>query len=396
MRPLFIHVDIDAFFASVEQLLNPRLRGRPVAVGSGVVASASYEARARGLHNGMPLHHARRLCPDLTVLPGRHDVYRCFADALWDLLRRLAPAVETHLDEAFADFSGTERAFPDPRALARDLKEAAFRETGLRVTVGAARTRLLAKLAAQSVKPDGLRVLAPREEDPFLLPLPVEALPGVGPRTAELFRDLNLRTVEDLRALPRETLRRLLGRSGEALYDRARGLDTRPLRAAEIPRSVSRETSLESPTADPRILEPLLSYLLDRALGAIRRAGLRARTLTVRLGYADGPQEEASETAGPSAGAAELGPRARALLGRLHRRRVALRRLGVALSNLVPESGQLELFGDPRRRALEAAVDAVRERYGHGALVAGRAIALLGRLPHDAAGYVLRTPSLTR
>ncbi|MFN3485509.1 MAG: DNA polymerase thumb domain-containing protein [Planctomycetota bacterium] len=396
MRPLFIHVDIDAFFASVEQLLDPRLRGRPVAVGSGVVASASYEARARGLHNGMPLHQARRLCPDLTVLPGRHDVYRCFTDALWDLLRRLAPAVETHLDEAFADFSGTERAFPDPWALARDLKEAAFRETGLRVTVGAARTRLLAKLAAQSVKPDGLRVLAPGEEDSFLLPLPVEALPGVGPRTAELFGDLNLRTVADLRALPRETLRRLLGRPGEVLYDRARGLDTRPLRAGEIPRSVSRETSLESPSADPAVLEPLLSYLLDRALGALRRAGLRARTLTVRLGYADGPQEEVSETAGPTAGAAELQPRARVLLGRLHRRRVALRRLGVVLSNLVLESGQLELFGDPRRRALEAAVDAVRRRYGHGAIVAGRAIALLGRLPHDAAGYVLRTPSLTQ
>lgn len=396
MRPLFVHLDIDAFFASVEQLLNPRLRGRPVAVGSGVVASAAYEARARGVTNGMPLAHARRLCPDLTVLLGRHDVYRCFADALWELLRRRAPAVETHLDEAFADFSGTEHAFPDARALARDLKEAAFRETGLRVTVGAARTRLLAKLAAQSVKPDGLRVLAPEEEDPFLLPLPVEALPGVGPRTAELFGELNLRTVADLRALPRETLRRLLGRPGEALYDRARGLDTRPLRADEIPRSVSRETSLESPTADPRILEPLLSYLLDRAVSAIRRAGLRARTLTVRLGYADGPEEEASETAGPSALGAELWPRTRALLGRLHRRRVALRRLGVTLSGLVPESGQLELFGSPRRRALEAAVDAVRRRYGHGAIVAGRAIALLGRLPHDAAGYVLRTPSLTQ
>jgi DNA polymerase-4 len=396
MRPLFIHVDLDAFFASVEQLLNPRLRGRPVAVGSGVVASASYEARARGVRNGMPLARARRLCPALAVLPGRHDVYRCFADALWTLLRRRAPAVETHLDEAFADFSGTEAAFPDPAALARDLKEAAFRETGLRVTVGAARTRLLAKLAAASVKPDGLRVLAPDEEDAFLAPLPVEELPGVGPRTAALFRDLNLRTVADLRGLPRETLIRLLGRPGGALYDRARGRDTRPLRAGEIPRSVSRETSLEAPTADPRILEPLLSYLLDRALGAIRRADLRARTLTVRLGYADGPEEEVSESAGPTASAAELQPRARALLARLHRRRVALRRLGVALSRLVPDAGQLELFGDPRRRALEAAVDAVRRRYGHGAIVAGRAIALLGRLPHDAAGYVLRTPSLTQ
>jgi DNA polymerase-4 len=396
MRSLFLHVDIDAFFASVEQLLDPRRRGRPVAVGSGVVASASYEARARGVRNGMPLAQARRLCPDLVVLPGRHDVYRCFADALEELLRRRAPAVEMHLDEAYADFSGTEHVFPDPIALARDLKEAAFRETGLRVTVGVARTRLLAKLAAQSVKPDGLRVLAPEEEDAFLAPLSVEELPGVGPRTAALFRDLNLRAVADLRAVPRETLRRLLGRPGEALYDRARGLDTRPLRAAEIPRSVSRETSLESPTADPGVLEPLLSYLLDRALGALRPAGLRARTLTVRLGYADGPQEEASETVGPTASAAELQPRARALLSRLHRRRVALRRLGVVLSNVVPDSGQRELFADPRRRALEAAVDAVRRRYGHGAIVAGRAIALLGRLPHDAAGYVLRTPSLTR
>jgi len=391
-----LHADIDAFFASVEQLRNPWLRGRPVAVGSGVVASASYEARARGLRNGMPLHAARRLCPDLVVLPGRHEVYRCFAAAVWEILRRAAPALETLLDEAFCDFTGTGLSGPDLLELGRRLRREIRQETGLAVTVGIGRNRLMAKIASKSAKPDGLLRIPPEAEEEVLSPLPIERLPGMGPRTAALFHDMNIRTVGEFRALSRAALQALLGRAGAALYERARGNDTRPLRAEEVPKSVSRETTLSEATADPAELEATLAYLADRAMRAVRRLGLRARTLAVSIRYSDGEEERGSAPVGPTAIDEEVLPPARGLLRALWRRRVRVRHLGIVLSGLVPEDGQGDLFSDGRLRRLHEAVDRVRDRYGHGAIVAGGAIALLGRLPKDAYGYVLRTPSLTK
>jgi DNA polymerase-4 len=392
-----LHLDLDAFFASVEQLKHPGLRGRPVAVGNGVVASPSYEARARGVATAMPIQQALRLCPDLVVLDGRHEVYRCFTDAVWEILRRHLPALETHLDEAFADLEGLEHVHPDPLALGRRLKDEILAETGLRCTVGVARNRMLAKLAAKSVKPDGLRVLRPDEEEPFLLALPASKIPGVGPKTAALLADLNVRTVPQLRALPRETLQALLGpRLGAAIHERAFGHDTRPVEEHEVPRQVSRETTLERPSADLDWLEGMLFYLVDRAVRALRSLGLRARGLSVRVRHSDGAEQDCSARIAPSAFDDDLQPAARALFRKAFARRVALRFLGVRLAPLEPADGQLGLFEDPSVARFHAAADAVRDRFGHGALVSGRAIALLATLPKDAYGYVLRTPSLTK
>jgi DNA polymerase-4 len=391
-----MHFDVDAFFASVEQLKDPRLRGKPVAVGNGVVASPSYEARARGVTTAMPLHEARRICPELVVLDGRHEVYRCFTDAIWEIIRRYAPALETFLDEAFADFTGTEHVYPDFLELGGRIRREIRDEVGLPVTVGIAKNRMISKLAAKSVKPDGLRLVPDGEEDAFMLPLPIEKIPGIGPKTAALFHDMNIRTVREFREIPLATLEAMLGKVGAALYERARGEDSRPVQEREIPKQVSRETTLEQPTADRAWLEGMLFYLVDRAIRAIRQQGLRTRTMRVRLRYSDWVDEETSISFPPTAYDQDLQPLARKLLWKLYARRVTVRFVGVQFSNFQADEGQLELFTDATLERFTRAVDAIRDKFGHGAIVAGRAIELLGKLPHDAYGYVLRTPSLTK
>src|SRR5258706_7271244 len=196
-----MHIVVDAFFASVEQLRDPRLRGKPVAVGNGVVASPSYEARALGVTTAMPIHQAKRVCPQLIVLDGRHDVYRCFTEATWEICRRYAPELETFLDEAFADFSGTEQIYPDLLELGARIQREIRDEVGLPVTIGIAKNRMVSKLAAKTVKPRGLREIPAGQEDAVLLPLPIEKIAGMGPQTAALLHDMNIRSVPEVREM---------------------------------------------------------------------------------------------------------------------------------------------------------------------------------------------------
>jgi len=391
-----MHIDVDAFFASVEQLRDPRLRGKPVAVGNGVVASPSYEARKLGVTTAMPIHQALRICPQLVVLDGRHDVYRCFTEATWEICRRYAPALETFLDEAFADFSGTEEICPDLLGLGARIQKEVLEEVGLPVTIGIAKNRMVSKLAAKTVKPRGLREIPEGQEEAFLLPLPIEKIAGMGPKTAALFHDMNIRTVREFREIPLATLEAMLGKVGVSLHERARGEDSRPIHEREIPKQISRETSLEKPTADRGELEGVLFYLVDRAIRAIRKLGLRTRTMRIRVRYSDGEENETSVSFPPTAFDEEIQPLARKLLWKLYTRRVTVRFVGSGFSNFQADEGQLELFTDASLVRFHAAVDAIRDKFGHGAIVAGRAIDLLGKLPHDAYGYVLRTPSLTK
>jgi len=391
-----MHIDVDAFFASVEQLRDPRLLGKPVAVGNGVVASPSYEARALGVTTAMPIHQAKRICPQLVVLDGRQDVYRCFTEAIWEICRRYAPELETFLDEAFADFSGTEHIYPNLLELGARIQKEIRDEVGLPVTIGIAKNRMVSKLAAKTVKPKGLREIPEGQEEAFLLPLPIEKIAGMGPKTAALFHDMNIRTVREFREIPLATLEAMLGKVGVSLHERARGQDSRPIHEREIPKQISRETSLEKATADRGELEGVLFYLVDRAIRAIRKLGLRTRTLRIRIRYSDGEENETSVSFPPTAFDEEIQPLARRLLWKLYTRRVTVRFVGSGFSNFQADEGQLELFTDASLSRFHAAVDAIRDKFGHGAIVAGRAIDLLGKLPHDAYGYVLRTPSLTK
>jgi DNA polymerase-4 len=395
-----VHVDIDAFFASVEQLLVPALRGKPVAVGSGCIASCSYEARKFGLHAGMPLSKARELCPRLAIVPGSFGIYRCFRERVFDLCREVAPSVETYLDDAYLDLAGTERLYADPCVPIAELRARIREETGLAATAGIGPNRMLARLAGRDAKPDGLGCVRAEEAEAFLADRPADDIPGVGPRTAALLARFNVRTVRDLRALPRDTLIRLFGRTGDALYDRARGLDTRPVSPREVPKSISRETAFHRETADPVEIRAMLSYLLERALKTARELSLAARTVSVKLAYADFQREDGRvRLPFPTDLDADALPPALALFSRLYARRVALHSVGVALSGLTLLVARQPNLFEPerdRRARLADALDAVRGKFGFSSITAGKAIALLGKLRQDSNGYVLRTPCLTK
>ncbi len=398
---LVLHVDIDAFFAAIEQQRDPALRGRPVIVGAGVIASCSYEARAFGLRAGMTLSEARRLCPRAVIVEGHAQVYRCFAEAIFERCRALSPALETYLDEAYCDLTGTERLHGDMLAAARGLKDAIRAATGLTVTCGIGPNRMLAKLVGRTVKPDGLARLDARDADAFLRDRPVEQLAGVGHAHAKTLRSMNVRTIGELRALPADALESLFGSPGRLLYERCRGRDTAAVRGREVPLSISRETSFHRDTADRAEIEGMLEYLVGRACRTARELGIKPGAVSCRLRYSDGEWSERTRAlATPSDADPVVLAGALDSLRRQFTRRVALHGVGLALSRFARGGGeQGALFDEPeagRRAALYRAFDGVRERFGHGVLVSGRALHLKGRLGEDEHGFVLRTPSLTK
>ncbi len=397
---IILHVDVDAFFASVEQLLIPRLRNRPVVVGSGVIASCSYEARRFALHAGMPLHEARRCCPDAVFLRGSYPIYRCFADAIWDISRRFTCSLETYLDEAYGDATGMQRIHGDPPALGRKLQRQVREEVGLPVSVGLASNRMLSRIASASAKPDGVVWIPPGDERVFLSDLPVGKLPGVGRKTEVKLRDMNIRTVGDLRVLSRELLRCMFGRGGELLYERARGGDPAGLCPAHLPRTISRETTFHTPTCDPREIRGMLFYLIERAMRAVRDGKLLARKVELSIRYDDWKGNHTRHSLGePTDCEEEVFAVVLRLLHHLHARRVALRHVGIVLSSFVRKREACELFEreeTERSRRLHEAVDAIRDRYGDCAVVTGESISLMGHLEQNDYGFVLRTPSLTK
>jgi DNA polymerase-4 len=398
---LIAHVDIDAFFASVEQVRNPRLAGKPVIVGNGVVASCSYEARKFGCRAAMSLRKARQLCPQAIVLDGDHNVYVAFAEQVWEILAGFSPGMETLLDDAYLDLAGTERLNGPPGEMARRLKALVRERTGLTATCGIASSRVVARMASASGKPDGLVVVPPGGEEAFLRDKPVEKLPGVGPATAEVLRRLNLATLGQIAALPPGSLEAILGKVGSALHERAQGRDSRVVGRSEIPKSVSRESAFHVETCDRREIEAMLYYLTERAARTLRDLGVAAKTVSVKVRMSDFTGETASRSlAHASDQDDELYGLARGLLSAACTRRVSLRGVGVVLSN-IRAAGELQpdLFDGGarvRRARLYRTLDEVRRRYGYGALIAGRSFELVDRLEKNDHGFVLRTPSLTK
>jgi len=396
-----MHVDIDAFFASVEQLRNPHLRGKPVIVGSGVIASCSYEARRYGLRAGMPLGEAKRLCPHAVILEGHYPTYRCFADRAFELCRLIAPNIETGLDDAYCDLTGTERIYRHPLEAGRLLKETIRKETGLSVTVGIGSNRMIARMASGAAKPDGLALVEPGTEEEFVRDLPVEKLPGVGRMTAETLHMLNIRTIGEMRRMSREALRALFGANGLLLHERCRGRDTRVVADREIPRSISRETTFHRETADPREIRGMLHYLAERAGRTMRQLGIECRSVKVHIRYSDFADAVGSRRLPRGTDLdRDIYVAALDLLERLFTRRVNLRHIGITLSRFAPvASHQAEIFEGARDRRSEnlyACLDELRRRFGHSIVVAGDSLGLLGRLRRDPHGYLLRTPCLTK
>lgn len=399
-RRIILHVDVDAFFASVEQLLIPALRHRPVIVGSGVIASCSYEARKFGLHAGMPLRRAMALCPEAVRLAGHYPIYRCFAEHVWEICRRYVTSLETYLDEAYGDATGMDAHFGEPLALGRRLQKDVADEVHLPVSVGLAGNRMMAKVASAHGKPGGVVWIPPDQAEPFLASLPIRKLPGVGHKTAGVLSDLNIATINDLRRLSRASLLAMFGLRGEVLYERCRGLDSDALRPQARPRSISRETTFHKPEPDPAKVQGMIHYLLERATRAMRQQALMARTVGLTIRYDDDRSHTSARSlAEPADDDDVLLETVLGLLAQPGERRVALRHVGIVLSNLSPAAASTTLFEHAQRaRAhdIYRVLDAIRDRWGHAAIVTGKSIELLGQLQQNDYGFILRTPSLTK
>jgi DNA polymerase-4 len=378
-----LHADLDAFFASVEQRDDPHLRGRPVIVGSWVVLAASYEAKAFGVRTAMSGGEARRRCPQAIVVEPRmeaysqasRDVYRVFGDT--------TPLVEgLSIDEAFLDVRGMQRLSGAPVEIAARLRRDVLARVGLPISVGVACTKFLAKVASASAKPDGLLVVPAGGELAFLHPLPVERLWGVGRVTSERLRRCGIRTVGDVAAIAPETLVALLGpASGRHLHALAHNRDPRPVRTGQRRRSIGAQRALGRSPRSPEAIDTALVALLDRVARRLRAAGRSARTVVLRLRFADFTRATRSHTlATATSQTAPLLAAARELL--VHAAPLIADRgitlVGVALANLDDgPDAQLALPLELERgTALDLAVDAVRDRFGRAALT--RAV-LLGQ-----------------
>ncbi len=378
-----LHADLDAFFASVEQRDDPRLLGRPVIVGGGVVLAASYEAKAYGVRTAMGEARAQRLCPDAIVVPPRMSAYAEASNAVFRVFEDATPLVEAlSIDEAFLDVRGMERCSGTPAEIATRLRRSVRERVGLPITVGVARTKFLAKVASGVAKPDGLLIVPPGRELAFLHPLTVEQLWGVGPVTARKLHARGITSVGQVARLPESALVSMLGQAaGRQLHALAHNLDPRPVRARRRRRSIgSQRARGRAPWSLDDVDDDVIA-LVDRITRRMRSAGRVGRTVVLRLRFDDYSratrsstlQDATADTATILATAREL---LVAALPTIERRGLTL--VGVAVSNLADaDAVQLVLpLGRRNRTALDAAVDEVRERFGSDAITRAT---LLGR-----------------
>ncbi len=374
LETTILHVDMDAFFVSVELLERPELRGKPVVVGGrpdqrGVVSAASYEARKYGIHSAMPLRTAGKLCPHAIFLDGHHAKYGEWSDKVATILGKFSPIVEmVSIDEAYLDLAGTERLHGPPFAAADKLLRTITKSTGLPCSAGLASTRLVAKVASDQAKPRGLLWVASGQEARFLAQLPVRKIPGIGEVTERALRALGIEFVHQLGDSSQEKLEKIFGQWGTALYRKARGGDSYEFVLDAEPKSISHNHTFGEDTTDVVALESMLSHLSQKACKRLREAGLSSRTLTLTIRYAGFDTYTRSKTLPETIQFDADAFAAFLSLFREHRnpqRKVRL--LGVAFSGLTHGNEQLDLL-DPSRRAkldkLSRAADSLRDRFG--------------------------------
>ncbi len=382
MERCILHVDMDAFFASVEQLDNPELREKPVIIGRdprGVVSAASYEARAFGVRSAMPVARARKLCPHGRFLPGRMHRYVELSRLVMAQLDAFSPLVEqASVDEAWLDITGSERLFGPPRALGMALKAKVLEATGLKCSVGIAPMKFLAKIASDMDKPDGLYIIEPDWVRPFLDELPVGKIPGVGGRTLESLRLLGVETAGDMLKQPDDFWERRLGKHGRDLLLRAKGLDDSPVRTGRERKSVGAENTFPRDIAGLEDLKKWLLLQSERVGASLRAKNKAGRTVTLKLKFSDFKQITRSRTLSEPTNVDEvIFDTARALLeARPPSKRVRL--IGVSVSNFSGGETQCSLFDrndgrDAERwERLDRAIDAIRGKYDRDAVKRGR------------------------
>jgi DNA polymerase IV len=374
MQRVVFHVDMDAFFVSVEELFDPSLKGKPVVVGGqrnerGVVSAASYAARKFGVHSAMPLRTAAKLCPQAVFLDGHHDLYGQWSDRVATILAKYSPIVEmASIDEAYLDLAGTERLHGPPLAAANKLLREITSTTGLPCSGGLAATRLVAKVASEQAKPRGLVWVPTGSEATFLAPLAVRRIPGIGKVTDAALKGLGIETIAQLQIPSLEKLEEEFGRWGTALYRKARGIDSYEFFVDAEPKSISHNQTFGNDTNDEQQLLSTISHLCQKASKRLRDAGLHTRTITLTLRFADFKTITRNHTlAEPSDLDTVFLQAIRELFVRSWNGEAMLRLVGVAFTSFSAGSGQLDLLDPGRREKLERlarATDRLRDRFG--------------------------------
>ncbi len=401
-----MHIDLDAFFVSVEQVLNPELQGKPVVVGGrpggrGVVAAASYEARAFGLHSAMPLTTAARLCPQAIFIEGSFPKYRHASQRFMAILADFSPFLEpVGLDEAYLDVTGFESIHGSIHQMAVGIKQRIEDELGLCASVGIAGGKVVAKIASELSKPDGLLEVTRGEERSFLAPLSVAKLPGIGKKTERIFRDLGINTIGRLSITPSNVLKSHFGAAGEVLHRSANGIDARKVAPLGAARSISRETTFSKDTEDRSLLKATLRYLSERVGADLRGRGKQTRCITLKLRYADFTTITRSHTLPQTTDSDQtIFDTGVKLLNRaLSLEKQPVRLIGIGVSNLVESGRQLDMLDSSAQRLeqLNRAIDRIRNKYGFTAIQTGRTLRLKDLFPETDDGHTLHTPSLSR
>jgi DNA polymerase-4 len=347
-----VHLDLDAFYAAVEVLENPELKNKPVIVGGrpeerGVVSTASYPARAYGIHSAMPTSRALRLCPEVIILPPRHRLYRERSQQVMSILRQMTSRIEqVSIDEAYLDLTDNLAIWEDAVDLARQLQQRVAKETKLSASLGVATNKLVAKVASDRDKPGGLTIVRPGEEASFLAPLPVRVLWGIGPKTAKkLHAALDVSTVGELAQRKEQDLVDLFGSQGAAMKQQAIGIDKRPLVTEHVRKSISQERTFSRDIAQLKPLKHHLWRMSQSVAEQLGRAEMAAGTIVIKLRYADFSTLTRQITPPlPTDNEIEIYRAALTLLEQTWKRGQPLRLLGVAARNLCPPSGQLSLW----------------------------------------------------
>ncbi|QPJ64039.1 MAG: DNA polymerase IV [Candidatus Nitrohelix vancouverensis] len=381
---IILHIDMDAFFVSVEEALDPSLRGKPVVVGGdpdgrGVVAAASYEARAFGIHSAMPIARARRLCPETIFLRGSYSQYSEFSQRIFAILKRYSPSVEPmSLDEAYVDLTGCQKLFGPLLPMAEGIRKEIWDEVGVPASLGIASNKLIAKIASAFCKPRGMLWIAPGMEGRFIQAMPVRRIPGVGAKGEAELRHLGVRTVNDLRRLSESVLENHFGKWGLSLYRKSRGICERPVQnESTLARSISRETTFDVDSNDLEFLRSQLSYLTEKVASQLRAAGLFAACVSVKLRDSKFKTESRSKTLAEATSEDRILFRtASDLLKKLFNDRpLRARLIGVALSSLTEHRDQqfnlFETAAPGQNDRLYEGLDRIRQKYGFRSILRG-------------------------
>jgi DNA polymerase-4 len=377
---IILHVDMDAFFTSVEQADDPSLQGKPVVIGQslrGVASAASYEARKYGIKSAMPIVQAKKLCPHAVFLPGRMSRYREISVKIMNIMRALCPVVEqASVDEAYADISGTRRIFGPPENIAQHLKSEILAATNLTCSVGIAPNKFLAKIASDWNKPDGLTCIRPTDVTAFLHDLPLGKIPGVGKQFQEELRRIGVTTIPHVLTHPRTYWSELMGKRGAFLHDRACGIDDSPVVPGSEPKSCSAENTLDRDTLDRTLLERWLLIQAERIGRELRGIGKKGLTVTLKIKFQDFSSITRSRTlARPTDITTEIFEAVRKLLA-AEKLPQPVRLIGTGISNFRFVQAELPLMADAGRKRsqqLDQAMDRIRDKFGNKSILRAEA-----------------------